>query len=170
MKVFQFKIILLGFTLFQGIEVSAKQSTKMITYDGLAKYADRFEFLPSDDCKSFEMRSWGRVLDKENNTLSKNDLISLNLHSGPFDIVNVALVLSISDQIDDRFDVVYISFGNWSWDMEKVFKQLNIQSITAVHLDKKASIEANIWKTPELPEKLRVLRENCLGIIKFGET
>ena len=74
MKVIQFKIILLGFTLLQGIEVSAKQSTKMITYDGLAKYADRFEFLPSDDCKSFEMRSWGRVLDKENNTLSKNDL------------------------------------------------------------------------------------------------
>ena len=170
MKVFQFKIILLGFTLLQGIEVSAKQYTKMITYDGLAKYADRFEFLPSDDCKSFEMRSWGRVLDKENNTLSKNDLISLNLHSGPFDIVHFARVLSISDQIDDRFDVVYISFGNWSWDMEKVFKQLNIQSITAVHLDKKASIEANFWKIPELPEKLRVLRENCLGIIKFGET
>ena len=170
MKVFQFKIILLGFTLLQGIEVSAKQSTQMITYDGLAKYADRFEFLPSDDCKSFEMRSWGRVLDKENNTLSKNDLISLNLHSGPFDIVHFARVLSISDQIDDRFDVVYISFGNWSWDMEKVFRQLNIQSITAVHFDKKASIEANIWKTPELPKKLQILRENCLGIKKLGET
>ena len=170
MKVFQFKIILLSFTLLQGIEVSAKQAIKMIAYDGLAKYADRFEFLPSDDCKSFEMRSWGRVLDKENNTLSKNDLISVNLHSGPFDIVNVARVLSVSDQIDDRFDVVYISFGNWSWDMEKVFKQLNIQSITAVHFDKKASIEANIWKTPELPKKLQILRENCLGIIKLGET
>ena len=50
MKVFQFKIILLSFTLLQGIEVSAKQAIKMIAYDGLAKYADRFEFLPSDDC------------------------------------------------------------------------------------------------------------------------
>ena len=142
----------------------------MITFDGLAKYADRFEFLPSDDCKSFEMRSWARVLDKENNTLLENDMISLNLHSGPFDIIHFARVLSISNQIDDKFDVVYLSFGNWSWDMEKVFKQLNINSITAVHFDEKANIEANIWKTPELPKKLQTLRENCLGITKLGET
>ena len=116
------------------------------------------------------MRSWARVLDKENNTLLENDMISVNLHSGPFDIVHVARILSISNQIDDRFDVVYLSFGNWSWDMEKVFKQLNINSITAVHFDEKANIEANIWKTPELPKKLQILRENCLGITKLGET
>ncbi len=170
MKVIQFKTILLFFVLLQIVEVSAKQSTNMITYDGLAKYADRFEFLPSDDCKSFEMRSWGRVLNKENSTLSKNDMISLNLHSGPFDIVHTARVLSISNQIDDKFDVVYLSFGNWAWETEKVFKRLNIKSITAVHFDKKANIEANIWKTPELPKKLQILRENCQGIAKLGET
>ncbi len=170
MKAIQFNIILLGFILLQVSNVSAKQSTNMITYDGLAKYADRLEFLPSEDCKSFEMRSWGRVLNKKNNTLSKNDLISLNLHSGPFDIVHIARVLSISNQIDDNFDVVYLSFGNWSWETEKVFKQLNIESITAVHFDKKANIEANIWKTPELSKKLQVLRKNCQGIAKFGET
>ena len=170
MKIIQLKIILLSFTLLGANEGFAKQHIKMITFDGLAKYADRFEFLPSDDCKSFEMRSWGRVLDKENNTLLENDMISVNLHSGPFDIVHVARILSISNQIDDRFDVVYLSFGNWSWDMERVFKQLNINSITAVHFDEKANIEANIWKTPELPKKLQILRENCLGITKLGET
>ena len=115
-------------------------------------------------------RNQNGLNDKENNTLLENDMISVNLHSGPFDIVHVARILSISNQIDDTFDVVYLSFGNWSWDMEKVFKQLNINSITAVHFDEKANIEANIWKTPELPKKLQILRENCLGITKLGET
>ena len=64
----------------------------MVTYDGIAKYADRFEFLPSDDCKSFEMRSWGRILEKESNALAPNDIVSLNLHSGPFNIAQIARV------------------------------------------------------------------------------
>ena len=155
--------------LIQTNGVSADKPLKMVTYDGIAKYADRFEFLPSDDCKSFEMRSWGRILEKESNALAPNDIVSLNLHSGPFNIAQIARVLSISKQIDDKFDVVYLSFGNWSWDAEKVFKNLGIKSLTAVHFDNKANIEANIWKTPELPERLKTLKENCSEITKVGD-
>ena len=35
--------------LIQTNGVSADKPLKMVTYDGIAKYADRFEFLPSDD-------------------------------------------------------------------------------------------------------------------------
>ena len=78
--------IALGFTLLQINSASANQPIRMLTFDGLAKYADRFEILPSDDCKSFEMRSWGRVVDKDSNDLSRNDMIDLTLHSGPVNI------------------------------------------------------------------------------------
>ena len=114
--------IALSFTLLQINSASANQPIRMLTFDGLAKYADRFEILPSDDCKSFEMRSWGRVVDKDSNDLSRNDMIDLTLHSGPVNIVQTAQV--ISNNIDDNFDVVYLSFGNWSWDAEKFLKNL----------------------------------------------
>ena len=161
--------IALSFTLLQINSASANQPVRMLTFDGLAKYADRFEILPSDDCKSFEMRSWGRVVDKDSNDLSRNDMIDLNLHSGPVNIVQTAQVISISKNIDDKFDVVYLSFGNWSWDAEKVFKELDIKSLTAVHFDKKVNIEANIWNVPELPAQLKNLRKNCVDIPKVGE-
>ena len=170
MSIVKFKFVaIFSLIILHANELSAKQSLKIITYDGIAKYADRFEFLPSDDCKSFEMRSWGGILEKESNALAPNDIVSLNLHSGPFNIAQVARVLSISKQIDDKFDVVYLSFGNWSWDAEKVFKNLGIKSLTAVHFDNKANIEANIWKTPELPERLKKLKENCSEITKVGD-
>mgnify|MGYP001473680344 CR=1 FL=1 len=169
------KFIFFKFTVFfslillQTNGISAKQPLKIVTYDGIARYADRFEFLPSDDCRSFEMRSWGRIIDKESNALAPDDIVSLNLHSGPFNIAQVARVLSISKHIDDKFDVVYLSFGNWSWDTEKVFQDLAIKSLTAVHFDRKANIEANIWNTPELPKKLKNLRESCSEIAKVGD-
>jgi hypothetical protein len=161
--------IALSFTLLQINSASANQPIKMLTFDGLAKYADRFEILPSDDCKSFEMRSWGRVVDKDSNDLSRNDMIDLILHSGPVNIVQAAQVISISKNIDDNFDVVYLSFGNWSWDTEKVFTELDIESLTAIHFDKKVNIEANIWNVPELPAQLKNLRKNCIDIPKVGE-
>jgi hypothetical protein len=161
--------IALSFTLMQINSASANQPVRMLTFDGLAKYADRFEILPSDDCKSFEMRSWGRVVDKDSNDLSRNDMIDLTLHSGPVNIVQTAQVISISKNIDDKFDVVYLSFGNWSWDAEKVFKELDIKSLTAIHFDKKINIEANIWNVPELPAQLKNLRTNCVDIPKVGE-
>ena len=161
--------IALSFTLLQINSASANQPIKMLTFDGLAKYADRFEILPSDDCKSFEMRSWGRVVDKDSNDLSRSDMIDLTLHSGPVNIVQAAQVISISKNIDDKFDVVYLSFGNWSWDAEEVFKELDIKSLTAIHFDKKVNIEANIWKVPKLPAQLKNLRKNCVDIPKVGE-
>jgi len=170
MKHIKFKLtIILSFIMLQPNGVLAKQKLKMVTYDGLAKYADRFEFLPSDDCRYFEMRSWGRILDKSSNALSQNDLVKLNLHSGPFNIVQFARVLSISKHIDNKFDVVYLSFGNWSWDTQHVFKELGIKSLTAVHFAEKANIESNVWKTPELPKKLQNLRDDCSEIIKKGD-
>lgn len=161
--------IALSFTLLQTNSASANQPIRMLTFDGLAKYADRFEILPSDDCKSFEMRSWGRVVDKDSNDLSRNDMIDLTLHSGSVNIVQTAQVISISKNIDDKFDVVYLSFGNWSWDADKVFEELDIKSLTAIHFDKKVNIEANIWKVPELPAQLENLRRNCVDIPKVGE-
>ena len=124
MRIVKFKFAaIFSLIILHANGLSADQPLKIVTYDGIAKYADRFEFLPSDDCKSFEMRSWGRILEKESNALAPNDIVSLNLHSGPFNIAQVARVLSISKQIDDKFDVVYLSFGNWSWDTEKVFQE-----------------------------------------------
>ena len=170
MSIVKFKFAaIFSLIILHANELSAERSLKIVTYDGIAKYADRFEFLPSNDCKSFEMRSWGRILEKESNALAPNDIIRLNLHSGPFDIAQVARVLSISKQIDDKFDVVYLSFGNWSWKTEEVFQKLGIKSLTAVHLDRKANIEANIWQTPDLPEKLKKLKENCSEITKVGD-
>lgn len=169
MRILKLKFAAFSLIILQANGLSAEQPLKIVTYDGIAKYADRFEFLPSDDCKSFEMRSWGRILEKESNALAPNDLVSLNLHSGPFNIAQVARVLSISKQIDDKFDVVYLSFGNWSWDTEKVFQELGVTSLTAVHFDSKANIEANIWQTPGLPRKIRKLKENCSEITKVGD-
>ena len=170
MSIVKFKFAaIFSLIILQANWLSAEQPLKIVTYDGIAKYADRFEFLPSDDCKSFEMRSWGRILEKESNALAPNDIVSLNLHSGPFNIAQVARVLSISKQIDDKFDVVYLSFGNWSWDTAKVFQELGIKSLTAVHFDRKANIEANIWQTPGLPRKIRKLKENCSEITKVGD-
>ena len=166
----KFKLtIILSFIMLQPNGVWAKQTLKMVTYDGLAKYADRFEFLPSDDCRYFEMRSWGRILDKSSNALAQDDLVKLNLHSGPFNIIQFGRVLSISKHIDNKFDVVYLSFGNWSWDTQKVFQELGIKSLTAVHFAENANIESNIWKTPELPKKLQNLREDCSEITKKGD-
>ena len=169
MRILKLKFAAFSLIILQANGLSAEQPLKIVSYDGIAKYADRFEFLPSDDCKSFEMRSWGRILEKESNALAPNDLVSLNLHSGPFNIAQVARVLSISKQIDDKFDVVYLSFGNWSWDTEKVFQELGVTSLTAVHFDSKANIEANIWQTPGLPRKIRKLKENCSEITKVGD-
>ena len=164
-----FKLVIFGLSTLQGTSLSASINPKMLIFDGLAKYADRLEILPSDDCSSFEIRSWGRIVDKKSNLLSPNDIVNLKLYSGDINVVQIAKVLSISNQIDDEFDVVYLSFGNWSWDAEKVFKELDIKSLTAIHFDKKVNIEANIWNVPELPAQLKNLRKNCVDIPKVGE-
>ena len=126
-------------------------------------------FSPPTTANPLKCGHGGRILEKESNALAPNDIVSLNLHSGPFNIAQVARVLSISKQIDDKFDVVYLSFGNWSWDTAKVFQELGIKSLTAVHFDRKANIEANIWQTPGLPRKIRKLKENCSEITKVGD-
>ena len=147
--------------------MSASINPKMLIFDGLAKYADRLEILPSDDCSSFEIRSWGRIVDKKSNLLSPNDIVNLKLYSGDINVVRIAKVLSISNQIDEKFDVVYLSFGNWSWDTKKLFKDLKISSLTVLHDDGKANIESNSWQLPDLPERLKRLKQNCN--LKFGE-
>ena len=162
-----FKLVIFGLSTLQGTSLSASINPKMLIFDGLAKYADRLEILPSDDCSSFEIRSWGRVVDKKSNLLSPNDIVNLKLYSGDINVVRIAKVLSISNQIDDGFDVVYLSFGNWSWDTKKLFKDLKISSLTVLHDDSKANIESNSWQLPNLPERLNRLKQNCN--LKFGE-
>ena len=162
-----FKLVIFGLSTLQGASLSASINPKMLIFDGLAKYADRLEILPSDDCSSFEIRSWGRIVDKKSNLLSPNDIVNLKLYSGDINVVRIAKVLSISNQIDDDFDVVYLSFGNWSWDTKKLFKDLKISSLTVLHDDGKANIESNSWQLPNLPERLNKLKQNCN--LKFGE-
>ena len=162
-----FKLVIFGLSTLQGTSLSASINPKMLIFDGLAKYADRLEILPSDDCSSFEIRSWGRIVDKKSNLLSPNDIVNLKLYSGDINVVRIAKVLSISNQIDDDFDVVYLSFGNWSWDTKKLFKDLKISSLTVLHDDGKANIESNSWQLPNLPERLNKLKQNCN--LKFGE-
>ena len=162
-----FKLVIFGLSTLQGTSLSASINPKMLIFDGLAKYADRLEILPSDDCSSFEIRSWGRIVDKKSNLLSPNDIVNLKLYSGDINVVRIAKVLSISNQIDDEFDVVYLSFGNWSWDTKKLFKDLKISSLTVLHDDGKANIESNSWQLPDLPERLKRLKQNCN--LKFGE-
>ena len=162
-----FKLVIFGLSTLQGTSLSASINPKMLIFDGLAKYADRLEILPSDDCSSFEIRSWGRIVDKKSNLLSPNDIVNLKLYSGNINVVRIAKVLSISSQIDDEFDVVYLSFGNWSWDTKKLFKDLKISSLTVLHDDGKANIESNSWQLPNLPERLNRLKQNCN--LKFGE-
>ena len=162
-----FKLVIFGLSTLQGTSLSASINPKMLIFDGLAKYADRLEILPSDDCSSFEIRSWGRIVDKKSNLLSPNDIVNLKLYSGNINVVRIAKVLSISNQIDEKFDVVYLSFGNWSWDTKKLFKDLKISSLTVLHDDGKANIESNSWQLPDLPEHLKRLKQNCN--LKFGE-
>ena len=162
-----FKLVIFGLSTLQGASLSASINPKMLIFDGLAKYADRLEILPSDDCSSFEIRSWGRIVDKKSNLLSPNDIVNLKLYSGNINVVRIAKVLSISSQIDEKFDVVYLSFGNWSWDTKKLFKDLKISSLTVLHDDGKANIESNSWQLPDLPERLKRLKQNCN--LKFGE-
>ena len=162
-----FKLVIFGLSPLQGTSLSASINPKMLIFDGLAKYADRLEILPSDDCSSFEIRSWGRIVDKKSNLLSPNDIVNLKLYSGNINVVRIAKVLSISNQIDEKFDVVYLSFGNWSWDTKKLFKDLKISSLTVLHEDGKANIESNSWQLPDLPERLKRLKQNCN--LKFGE-
>ena len=162
-----FKLIIFGIATLHITSLAASTNPKMLIFDGLAKYADRLEILPSDDCSSFEIRSWGRIVDKKNNLLSPNDIVNLTLYSGEINIVKVGKVLSISDKIDDEFDVVYLSFGNWSWDAKQLFQDLKISSLTVLHDDGKANIESNSWQLPNLPENLNRLKQNCN--LKFGE-
>ena len=161
------KVTLFGFLALQVNLLSAATNPKMLIFDGLAQYADRLEMVPSDDCSSFEIRSWGRVVDKKTNLLSPNDRVKLSLFSDEIGITQIAKVLSIATQIDDNFDVVYLSFGNWSWEAKKLFQELEISSLTVLHDDARANIESNSWKLPNLPERLKKLKQNCN--LKFGE-
>ena len=63
------KVTLFGFLALQVNSLSAATNSKILIFDGLAQYADRLEIVPSDDCSSFEIRSWGRVVDKKTNLL-----------------------------------------------------------------------------------------------------
>jgi hypothetical protein len=93
----------------------------MLIANGLSVNADRFEVVSADRCEAFELRIWARVFDKNSNLLEADDFVDLKLSLAEMHIAKGGRVIDVSKNFSDEFDVVYLSFGYWNWEMMKPF-------------------------------------------------
>ena len=94
-------------------------SGRMLVADGISRYADRFEILPTDFCLGIKMRAWAKVGDKASNQLRSGDFIEIKFSLGDTLVLNKALVLSVLYDFDEDFDILYLNFGEWDWSFGK---------------------------------------------------
>ena len=136
-------------------------SKQMLIASGLSVNADRFEVVSADRCEAFELRIWARVFDKNSNLLEADDYVDLQLSLAEMHIAQGARVIDIAKNFSDEFDVVYLSFGYWDWEMMSLFNGYENEAITVIFEDDRAELEANGWLVGNLPETLGRLRTSC---------
>ena len=141
-------------------------SKQMLIASGLSLNADRFEVVSADRCEAFELRIWARVFDKNSNLLEADDYVDLQLSLAEMHIAQGARVIDIAKNFSDEFDVVYLSFGYWDWEMMSLFNGYEHEAITVIFEDDRAEIEANGWIVGNLPETLGRLRSSCATLFE----
>ena len=141
-------------------------SKQMLIASGLSVNADRFEVVSADRCEAFELRIWARVFDKNSNLLEANDYVDLQLSLAEMHIAQGGRVIDIAKNFSDEFDVVYLSFGYWDWEMMSLFNGYENEAITVIFEDERAEIEANGWIVGNLPETLGRLRSSCATLFE----
>jgi len=141
-------------------------SKQMLIASGLSLNADRFEVVSADRCEAFELRIWARVFDKNSNLLEANDYVDLELRLAEMHIAQGGRVIDIAKNFSDEFDVVYLSFGYWDWEMMSLFNGYENEAITVIFEDDRAEIEANGWIVGNLPETLGRLRSSCATLFE----
>lgn len=141
-------------------------SKQMLIASGLSVNADRFEVVSADRCEAFELRIWARVFDKSSNLLEAGDYVELDLRLAEMHIAQGGRVIDIAKNFSDEFDVVYLSFGYWDWEMMSLFNGYEHEAITVIFEDDRAEIEANGWLVGNLPETLGRLRTSCAALFE----
>jgi hypothetical protein len=141
-------------------------SKQMLIASGLSLDADRFEVVSADRCEAFELRIWARVFDKNSNLLATDDYVDLKLSLAEMQIAQGGRVIDISKHFSDEFDIVYLSFGYWDWEMMSLFNGYENEAITVIFEDDRAEIEANGWIVGNLPETLGRLRKSCATLFE----
>ena len=141
-------------------------SKQMLIASGLSMNADRFEVVSADRCEAFELRIWARVFDKNSNLLVADDYVDLHLSLVEMQIAQGGRVIDIAKNVSDEFDVIYLSFGYWDWEMMSLFNGYEREAITVIFEDDRADIEANGWIVGNLPETLARLRTSCATLFE----
>ena len=141
-------------------------SKQMLIASGLSVNADRFEVVSADRCEAFELRIWARVFDKNSNLLEADDYVDLQLSLAEMHIAQGGRVIDVAKHFSDEFDVVYLSFGYWDWEMMSLFNGYENEAITVIFEDDRAEIEANGWIVGNLPETLGRLRSSCATLFE----
>ena len=141
-------------------------SKQMLIASGLSVNADRFEVVSADRCEAFELRIWARIFDKNSNLLAADDYVDLQLSLAEMQIAQGGRVIDIAKNFSDEFDVVYLSFGYWDWEMMSLFNGYENEAITVIFEDDRAEIEANGWIVGNLPETLGRLRNSCATLFE----
>ena len=141
-------------------------SKQMLIASGLSVNADRFKVVSADRCEAFELRIWARIFDKNSNLLAADDYVDLQLSLAEMQIAQGGRVIDIAKNYSDEFDVVYLSFGYWDWEMMSLFNGYENESITVIFEDDRAEIEANGWIVGNLPETLGRLRNSCATLFE----
>ena len=141
-------------------------SKQMLNTSGLSVNADQFEVVPADRCEALELRIWARVLDKNSNLLAAGDYVDLQLSLAEMQIAQVGRVIDVSKHFSDEFDVVYLSFGYWDWQIMGLFNGYENEAIKVIFEDDRAEIEANGWIIGNLAETLGRLRSSCATLFE----
>ena len=141
-------------------------SKQMLIASGLSVNADRFEVVSADRCEAFELRIWARIFDKNSNLLAADDYVDLQLSLAEMQIAQGGRVIDVAKHFSDEFDVVYLSFGYWDWEMMSLFNGYENEAITVIFEDDRAEIEANGWIVGNLPETLGRLRTSCATLFE----
>jgi hypothetical protein len=133
-------------------------SGRMLVADGISRYADRFEILPTDFCLGIKMRAWAKVGDKASNQLRSGDFIEMKFSLGDTLVLNKAQVLSVLYDFDQDFDILYLNFGEWDWSFGERFTQDPNEALFAIYSDGKAEIDSNTWEIGSLSDELKTLK------------
>ena len=111
---------------------------RMLVTDGISRYADRFEILPTDFCSGIKMRAWAKVGDKTSNQIRSGDFIEMKFSLGDILVLNQAQVLSVFYDFDEDFDILYLNFGEWDWSFGERFTHDSNENLFAIYSDEKA--------------------------------
>ena len=136
-------------------------SEELLVTQGISQYADRLEIMRSGDCNGLRLRAWAKIGDKAGNKLKRGDTIELDVRLGDTKFLDRTRVLAVAHDFDADFDVIYLDFGDWHWEIADLFTENSDQSLTVTFLTKNATIDDNIWSLEGFSDQVVRLREEC---------